>query len=137
MRLAGIVLASFLVLAIFAGLANNVYADHLKSKTAKNLQEIKPLDYAKTAKVIKITKSRTLHVWSIVEVQVCAGAEKLYSPDLQLSSDRDTIKVTVWGLIMPKSCKANEFFIRADDPDSISVRFLDSNPTPQIGHEKV
>lgn len=137
MKIAGITLASFLVFVIFSGIISDANADHLKSKPAKNLQEIKPLDHTKTVKVTKITKSRTLHVWHIVEVQVCAGAEKLYSPDLQLSSDRDTIKVTIWGLIMPKSCKTNEFFIRADDPDSISVRFLDSAPTQQIGHEKI
>ena len=112
-------------------------ADHLKSKTSKDLRDIKPTDTTKTVKITKITKSRTLHVWNIVGVQVCAGTEKLYSPDLEIRSDQDTIKVTVWGLIMPKNCKTSEFFIRANDPDSITVIFLDLTPISQIRNEKI
>ena len=102
-------------------------ADHLKTKPHKDLKEIKFTDTAKSVKITKITKSRTLHVWSIVEVQVCAGMEKLYSPDLELTSDKHSVQVTMWGLFMPKSCKINEFFIRAEDHDSISVGFLNQN----------
>lgn len=138
MKFAGIILGISLALMLFVGSGvGDANADHLKSKTAKDFKEIKLADATKSAKITKITKSRTLHVWSIVQVQVCAGAEKLYSPELELHSDQDVVKVTIWGLIMPKSCKTNEFFIRAENPDSISVSFLDSLASVQIRHEKI
>ena len=138
MKSAGIILGISLALMLFVGSGVcEANADHLKSKTAKNFKEITLADVTKSVKIMKITKSRTLHAWSIVQVQVCAGAEKLYSPDLELRSDQDVVKVTIWGLIMPKSCKTNEFFIRAEDPGSISVSFLDSPASVQIRHEKI
>lgn len=134
----GSIAGVFLILMLSSSVCLvDVNADHLKSKTGKDLRDIKPIDTTKTVKVTKITKSRTLHAWSIVQVQVCAGSEKLYSPDLEIRSDEDTIKVTVWGLIMPKNCKTSEFFIRADDPNSISVSFLESTSSPQIRNEKL
>jgi hypothetical protein len=120
MRTLGIVLAAILLLSILQ------YAEAKpiqKNQIKKDIKEIKNPTDSKSVKITKISKSRTLHVWHIVEVQVCAGMEKLYSPDLELRSDRDTIQVTMWGLIMPKSCKSGEFFIAANNPDSISVLF--------------
>ncbi|MBI5697206.1 MAG: hypothetical protein HZC29_01615 [Thaumarchaeota archaeon] len=127
MKTAGLVLGSFLVLSLFLNAGLSEAKHDTKSSTIK--KDIKEFTYTndnKSVKITKIIKSRTLHAWLIVEVQICAGAEKLYSPDLEIKSDRDTIDVTVWGLIMPKSCRTNEFFIRADDPNSITVSF--SNP---------
>lgn len=138
MKIVGIIACIFLALILFVGVnTDDANADHLKSKAPNYTKELKPIDVTKSVKITQITKSRTLHVWNIVQVQVCAGTEKLYSPDLELRSDRDVIKVTIWGLIMPKSCKTNEFFIRADDSNSISVSFLDSSTISQIRHEKV
>jgi hypothetical protein len=33
--------------------------------------------------------------------------------------------------MMPKTCRTNDFFIRANDPDSISVSFSSINPNLQ------
>jgi hypothetical protein len=120
MKALGIALAILLILSLVS------YSEAKpiqKSQIKKDIKEIKTPTDSKSVKITQITKSRTLHIWHIVEVQVCAGMEKLYSPDLELRSDRDTIQVTMWGLIMPKSCKSGEFFIAANDPDSISVIF--------------
>ncbi len=119
MKALGIALAAILVLSVLSIAEAKPYKTPIK----KDLKEIKdPLD-SKSVKITKITKPRTLHIWYIIEVQVCAGMEKLYSPDLEIASDRDTIQVTMWGLIMPKSCKTGEFFISANDPSTISVGF--------------
>jgi hypothetical protein len=122
MKAIGIVLALILSASMFA--VGDVYAKpSSKNQIKKNLKESKIPSEVKTVTITKVSKSRTLHIWHIVEIQVCAGAEKLYSPDIELRSDRDTIQVTVWGLIMPNTCKIGEFFIAANDADSISVRF--------------
>src|SRR5690349_14508925 len=111
MNRAGVMLGVALVLSMLVSVGTiDANADHLKTKPHKDLKEIKLTDTTKSVKITKITKSRTLHVWNIVEVKVCAGMEKLYSPDLELTSDKDSVQVTMWGLIMPKSCKINEFF---------------------------
>lgn len=125
MRIAGITLASFLLMSLFT--MTMVEAKPQKLAIKKDIKDLKvPLD-SKSVKITKIYKSRTLHVGHIVEIQVCAGMEKLYSPDLELYSDRDSIQVTMWGLIIPKTCKTGEFFIAANDPDSISARFSNQN----------
>ena len=121
MRLSGIILVTFLVLSILA--INTAEAKPQKYSIKKDIKDFKTTQTDKSVQITKISKSRTLHVWHIVEVKVCAGMEKLYSPDLELRSDRDVVQVTLWGLIMPKSCKSGEFFIAADDPNSISVAF--------------
>lgn len=121
MKASGITLTILLVLAVFS--IQFVEAKPVKTQIKKDIKDLNaPLD-AKSAKIISISKSRTLHIWHIVGVQVCAGAEKLYSPDLELRSDRDVVQVTMWGLIMPKTCKSGEFFIAANNPDTISVSF--------------
>ena len=121
MRLSGIILVSFLVLSVMT--INAAEAKPQKYSIKKDIKDFKTIQTDKSVQISKISKSRTLHVWHIVEVKVCAGMEKLYSPDLELRSDRDVVQVTLWGLIMPKSCKSGEFFIAADDPNSISVVF--------------
>ncbi len=124
-------------MSLFA--ANNVEANiEPKSKhSVKNdLKELKSTFGDKSIKITKISKSRTLHIWHIVEVQVCAGVDKLYSPDLELRSDRDLIQVTLWGLIMPNSCKSGQFFIAADDPNSISVNFSSQNHREPTSNSK-
>jgi hypothetical protein len=125
MRLSGIILATFLVLSVLA--IDNAEAKTQKFLSKKDLKDFKITPSDKSVQITKISKSRTLHIWNIVEVKVCAGVEKLYSPDLELRSDRDVVQVTMWGLIMPKSCKSSEFFIAADNPDSISVIFSTQN----------
>lgn len=125
MRLSGIILATFLVLSVLA--INNAEAKPQKNLPKKDIKDFKTIPTDKSVQISKISKSRTLHVWHIVEIKVCAGMEKLYSPDLELRSDRDVVQVTLWGLIMPKSCKSGEFFIAANDPDSISIVFSTQN----------
>lgn len=100
-----------------------VDATHYKTAKTKDIRELKKPTEDKTVKITNLTKSRTLAILYIITVEVCAGREKLYSPELDLKSDRDSMTVKVAGLIMPKSCKSAEFFIRANDPDSISVGF--------------
>ena len=121
MKAIGIVLAALLVFTVLS--VQYVEAKPVKNQIKKDIKEIKtPID-AKSVKITQISKSRTLHVWHIITVQVCAGPENLYSPDLEIKSDRDTIQVTMWGLIMPKTCKSGEFFIAANNPDTISASF--------------
>ena len=125
MRISGVLLATFLVLSVLA--INDAGAKPQKNLAKKDIKDFKTTPTDKSVQISKISKSRTLHVWHIVEVKVCAGMEKLYSPDLELRSDRDVVQVTLWGLIMPKSCKSGEFFIAANDPESISVVFSTQN----------
>lgn len=130
MRISGILLATFLVLSVLA--INNAEAKPQKNWAKKDIKDFKITPTDKSVQISKISKSRTLHVWHIVEIKVCAGMEKLYSPDLELRSDRDVVQVTLWGLIMPKSCKSGEFFIAANDSNSISVGFTTQNRSDQI-----
>lgn len=125
MRISGILLATFIVLSVLA--IDNADAKPQKSSVKKDIRDFIKVSTDKSAQITKISKPRTLHVWHIVEIKVCAGVEKLYSPDLELRSDRSVVQVTLWGLIMPNSCKSGEFFIAANDPNSISVRFITSN----------
>ena len=119
MKVLGIVLAVVLLCSIVV--IPSVDAKQISKNQIK--KDIKTITDSKSVSITKISKSRTLHVWNIVTVQVCAGLERLYSPDLEIKSDRDTIQVTMWGLIMPKTCKSGEFFIAANDPSTISVGF--------------
>jgi hypothetical protein len=89
----------------------------------KDIKEIKSPDEDRSVKITSIKKSRTFSIVHIVTLEVCAGREKLYSPEIDIKSDRESITVKVSGLIMPKMCKSAEFFIRASDPDTISASF--------------
>lgn len=104
------------------------------SKGKPNLKHIKeiqvPLE-GKSVKITKITQSRFLQVLYIVTIETCAGIGKLYSPELILKSDKESIALKISGLIMPKVCRTSEFFIRADNPNSISVIFSNTNPNLQ------
>ena len=95
------------------------------NQTKKNFPDIKTHHESKSVKILRIKQTRMLHVWTIVLVQVCAGDEKLYSPELEIRSDRGTFRTVMSGLIMPNSCKSGNFFIMADDPESINVQFVD------------
>lgn len=121
MKVSGVILAILLVVSVASAEAKPT------SQIKKDIRDIKPPFDSKSVKILKITQTRTLHVWKIVQVQICAGPEKLYSPELKIDSDRDSIRVTVWGLIMPNTCKTNDFFIMADDPGSIVVSFVGKN----------
>ncbi|MFY9300889.1 MAG: hypothetical protein WAO91_06845 [Candidatus Nitrosotenuis sp.] len=94
-----------------------------KHQVKKDIKEIKSPGEDRSVKITSIKKSRTLSIVHIVGLEVCAGREKLYSPELDLKSDRESITVKVSGLIMPKMCKSAEFFIRAGDPDTITASF--------------
>lgn len=103
-------------------------ADSYKSNL-KGIKEIQnQLD--KSVMITKITKSRFLQVLYIVTIETCAGKDKLYSPELELKSDKESITIKISGLIMPQTCRTGEFFIRAGNPDSISVSF--SNPDSDL-----
>ncbi|QLH08828.1 hypothetical protein DSQ19_04435 [Candidatus Nitrosotenuis sp. DW1] len=101
------------------------------SKSNTSLKHIKgvqiPLE-DKSVKITKITQSRFLQVLYVVTIEICAGMDKLYSPELILKSDKESLTLKISGLIMPKACRTNEFFIRADNPYSISVSFSNVNP---------
>jgi hypothetical protein len=101
------------------------------SKSRPSLKHIKEIQIPpedKSVKITKITQSRFLQVLYIVTIETCAGIDKLYSPELILKSDKDSVTLKISGLIMPKACRTNEFFIRADNPNSISVIFSNTNP---------
>ena len=97
----------------------------LPNQIKKNFPDIKTHHESKSVKILKIKQTRMLHVWMIVQVQVCAGDEKLYSPEFEIKSDRGSIRAIMPGLIMPNSCKSGNFFIMADDSESIEVKFSD------------
>ncbi|HXG73498.1 MAG TPA: hypothetical protein VNK44_01580 [Candidatus Nitrosotenuis sp.] len=125
-----LICAAFAVMLVLAAFANDSLAEQKdlqdKIKKANINKDIKNLnlpDDAKTAKVTQVTKSRMLSTLYIVTVEACAGRERLYSPEIELKSDMDTIRVKIVGLIMPKACKSSDFFIRANNPNSISVGF--------------
>lgn len=126
-HLACTIFAVMLVLALFA---NTAFAEQKnqeykikKYAIKKNIRDLNSPDDGKTVKVTQITKSRMLAILYIVTVEACAGRERLYSPELELKSDRDTLRVKIVGLIIPNTCKSNDFFIRANNPDSITVGF--------------
>jgi len=124
-----------IVLLVFALLmsllSNPILADaKTTSKSNPNLKHIKEIQMPledKSVKITKITQSRFLQVLYIVTIETCAGKGKLYSPELILKSDKESITLKISGLIMPKACRTNEFFIRADNPNSISVSFSNIN----------
>ncbi len=120
----GAVLGILIILAMFANVA---FAEpksleyKIKKIPIKNFRDLKEPEDDRTIRITQITKSRMLSVLYIVTVEVCAGREKIYSPELEIRSDRDVIRVKLAGLIMPTTCKSSDFFILANNPDSISV----------------
>ncbi|RJQ24383.1 hypothetical protein C4565_09820 [Candidatus Parcubacteria bacterium] len=125
-KVAGLILGVFLVLPLLTGsFFAEAKADEPITSIKKDMKEIKKPSQDKSVKITSITKSRMLAILYVVGVEVCAGKDKLYSPELNLISDRDSITVKVAGLIMPKACKTAEFFIRANNPNSITVEFAD------------
>lgn len=127
-KVVGLILGIFLVLPLFSG---SFFVEAKTDETIpittvkKDIKEIKKPTQDKSVKIISITKSRMLAILFVVGVEACVGKDKLYSPEINLSSDRDSITVKVAGLIMPKTCKTAEFFIRANNPNSIAVEFAD------------
>lgn len=126
-RLLCVVFGVVLVLALFANtsFAEQKNEEYKIKKTAikKYIRDLNSPDDSKTVKVTQITKSRMLAILYIVTVEVCAGRERLYSPELELQSDREALRVKIVGLIMPNTCKSSDFFIRANNPASITVGF--------------
>lgn len=120
--LTGLILIMVFLPSLFSSVAFG--GERISYKTIKELREFSAPTEDKTVKIISITKTRWLPILYVVGVEVCAGKDKLYSPQLELKSDRETLKVKVAGLIMPNTCKTAEFFIRANNPDSISVSFF-------------
>ena len=125
MKIIGLILGIFLVLPLLTiSSSAEIKSDSYELMTnSKDIKEIKKPIQDKSAKITTITKSRMLAILYVVGIEVCAGKDKLYSPELDLKSDRDSITVKVAGLIMPNACKTAEFFIRANNPNSISVDF--------------
>lgn len=123
----GVVLGILIILAMFANVSfaepKSLEYKIKKMPIKKNFRDLKEPEDDRTVRITQITKSRMLSVLYIVTVEVCAGREKIYSPELELRSDRDTIWVKLAGLIMSNTCKSSDFFILANNPDSISVSF--------------
>jgi hypothetical protein len=125
MRISGILLG---IILLFTTLYPTPEA---KSYNKDDLGNISEQPAQKSVKIIQIIKPRTMHFWYIVDVEICAGPTQLYSPDLVISSDRDEIIETFWGIIMPYTCDTGRFFISAKNPDSIEVGFANSiNSSP-------
>lgn len=123
-KMAGL-LVFVLVLSLFS---SSALADSkITYKPKATLKDIKNPVQEKTVKITKITKSRLLQVLYVVTIETCAGKSKLYSPELEMRSDKESLTVKISGLIMPNTCRTSEFFIRADDPDSISIGFSSAN----------
>lgn len=122
-----VIFSTMLVLALFANMAFAEQRSHeymfKRNDIKKNIRDLSLQDDSKTVKVTQITKSRMLSFLYIVTIEACAGREKLYTPEIELKSDRDTLKVKIVGLIMPNTCKNGDFFIRANNPSSITVSF--------------
>jgi hypothetical protein len=112
-----------IVLGMALGVSSADPNEKPKPIPKKDIKEIKIPTEDRTVKITSIKKSRALSILHIVGIEVCAGRERLYSPELDIKSDRESITVKVSGLIMPKLCKNAEFFVRANDPDTISVAF--------------
>jgi hypothetical protein len=126
-KVSGLILGMILVLPFLTGsFFAEAKTDEPITSVKKDIKEIKKPSQDKSVKITSITKSRMLAILYVVGVEVCAGKDRLYSPELNLSSDRDSITVKVAGLIMPKACKTAEFFIRANNPNSITVEFVDA-----------
>lgn len=125
-KVSGLILGIILVLPFLTGSSfAETNTDASITSVKKDIKEIKKPSQDKSVKITSITKSRMLAILYVVGVEVCAGKDRLYSPELNLISDRDSITVKVAGLIMPKACKTAEFFIRANNPNSITVEFAD------------
>lgn len=123
-----------LVFIMVMSLFSSSMADAKPNSAKPNLKYIKEIQTPledKSVKITKIIQSRFLQVLYVVAIETCAGKDKLYSPELILKSDKESITLKISGLIMPKACRTNEFFIRADNPNSISVSFSNTNPNLQ------
>ena len=125
MKILGIALGIMLIFLIAPSMADA----NIQHKP--NFGSIKDPIQQKSITITQIIKPRTMHFWYIVDIEVCAGPVQLYSPELVISSDRDTIQQKFWGIIMPHTCDSNRFFISAKDPDSITVSFS-TNTIQQI-----
>lgn len=101
------------------------------NQSPKYIKEIQKPPEDKSVKITKIIQSRFLQVLYVVTIETCAGKEKMYSPELILKSDKESVTLKISGLIMSNTCRTSEFFIRAGDPASISVVFSNVNPNLQ------
>jgi hypothetical protein len=121
-------LAFIVVLSLFS---NSILADskinYAPKTNLKDIKEIEKTKEEKAVKITKITKSRLLQILYLVAFETCAGKDRLYSPELELKSDKESLTLKVSGLIMPKTCRTGEFFIRANNPASISISFSNTS----------
>lgn len=127
--------ALLLVFVLAMSLLSNSYLAEAKpSHKEPTLRGVQNPSDDKSVKITKTTQSRFLRVLYIVTIEICAGKDKLYSPELSIKSDTDSVLVKISGLILPKTCRNNDFFIRADNPDTISVIFSSNQDLERIPH---
>lgn len=131
MHKTALLLVFVLVMSLFS---SSYHAEAKPSSKVPTLRGVQNPTDDKSVKIIKTTQSRFLQVLYIVTVEICAGKDKLYSPELSIKSDTDSIIVKISGLILPKTCRNNDFFIRADNPDTISVIFSSNQDLERIPH---
>ena len=124
-------LVFIIVVSLFLSSALADSKNYTPKTTLKYIKEIQNPSEDKSVTITKITQSRFLQILHIVTIETCAGKDKLYSPELEIKSDKDSLTVKISGLIMPKTCRTNEFFIRANNSDSIFVIFSNTNPDLQ------
>jgi len=92
-------------------------------------QSPSPEDYkraiqdANDGRSIKITKIATTTDQHTVTVQVCAGKNNLYNPEISIRSDTQSSDVKIWGLVKPSACKVNDFSVQSKNKSSIRVTF--------------
>jgi len=62
----------------------------------------------------------------IPDIEICTGSQRLVSPEIIISSDVEEIPISIGYVIAPNSCREyNHAKIRANDPDTISVQFVE------------
>ncbi len=91
--------------------------------------EIELDDKERYVKIINWQKAKLENRW-IAWLELCAGKSYLTSPILQVTSDLEIRQKEVFKIIQPGSCIHGDFTVFAENPETISVSFLEEiDPT--------
>jgi len=88
-----------------------------------------PDDYKRAAsdandgRSVKITRIATTTTQHTVAIQVCAGKNNLYNPEISIRSDAKSSDVKIWGIVKSGTCKVSDFSVQAKNKNSIRAEF--------------
>ena len=78
---------------------------------------------ANDGRSVRITKIATTSTQHTTTIQVCAGKNNLYNPEISIQSDTKSSDVKIWGIVKSSTCKVSDFSVQAKNKNSIRVAF--------------